>query len=153
MINRPHYSSHCLNCISFLFAWISLSHGCFFFFIPSLYSSLQSTGDFVVSIFSLYFVLGGEETLHNNPLWPSVLLGVYHRVVQHQGNIHLYEPYQCTPIWFVQKPNILSLWIKETFVFEYKINARFRRLWSQTECPLCREKFQPHRLVFLRRYR
>ncbi|KAK3565687.1 hypothetical protein QTP86_014041, partial [Hemibagrus guttatus] len=48
---------------------------------------MKSEGDFILSIISLYSVLRGEETLHNNPLWPSVLLGVYHRVVQHQDGV------------------------------------------------------------------
>lgn len=33
----------------------------------------------------LYPLPGGEETLDLNPLWTPFLLGVHHRVVQHQG--------------------------------------------------------------------
>lgn len=30
---------------------------------------------------------GGEETQHLHPLWTPLLLGVHHRVVQHEGQL------------------------------------------------------------------
>lgn len=33
----------------------------------------------------LYPLPGGEKTYYIHPLWAPLLLGVYHRVVQHQG--------------------------------------------------------------------
>lgn len=46
---------------------------------PGRQSCLQSP--------TLYPVLGGTETLHSDALWPSLLLGVHYRVVQHQDGV------------------------------------------------------------------
>lgn len=51
----------------------------------------QSTGNPEVKVLAhpLHPLLGGAQTFNFYPLRTPLLLGVYHRVVQHQGRVHV----------------------------------------------------------------
>ncbi|XP_032217670.1 peroxisome biogenesis factor 10 isoform X2 [Mustela erminea] len=91
----------------------------------------------------VYAVPGGAQTPHSHALRPPLLLGVYHPVVPRQAAPPPVRGGVSGP------PAALPPRPSPDRAFS---GLRVGRA-AQAECPLCREKFPPQKLVYLRHYR